>query len=181
MYDGTMLNSCRDTSGFTDFPLDPARYGDYFSHRHMARYLNEYADHFGLKTHIRLRTRVLTCVPLQGGAEGWQVSVQTEGHPVEEGVYSAVFACNGHLSEPLIPEFKNRASFKGEFFHSHYYRRPGPYAGKRVAVIGIGSSAVDIASEIAPQATEVHVITRRGAWVLPRFVLGKPTEAWNGE
>ncbi|OIW23435.1 flavin-containing monooxygenase, partial [Coniochaeta ligniaria NRRL 30616] len=179
MYDGAMLNGCRDTTSFTDFPLDPARYGDYFNHRQMLQYLHEYADHFGLKQHIRLRTKVLNCDPLDGGASGWNVTVQAEDQPAEESHYAAVLACTGHLSSPRIPDFKNRESFKGEFLHSHYYRRPGPFAGKRVAVIGLGSSGVDIACEIAPQATEVHIITRRGGWVLPRFVLGKPTEAWD--
>ncbi|MDF2435133.1 MAG: dimethylaniline monooxygenase (N-oxide forming) / hypotaurine monooxygenase, partial [Mucilaginibacter sp.] len=87
MYDGVMCNSCRDTTGFTDFPLDPLRYGDYFNHRHMLRYLRDYTDHFGLLQHIRLRTRVLSCSPLAGGADGWKVATQEEGQPVEEGIY----------------------------------------------------------------------------------------------
>lgn len=181
IYDGTMLNGCRDASSFSDFPLDPSRYGDYFNHRHMLQYLREYAAHFGLDKHIRLRTKVLDCIPIRGGADGWTVTVQEDGKPAEGSIYTAVFACTGHLSSPLIPEFKNRESFKGEFMHSHYYRRPGPFAGKRVAVIGIGSSGVDIAAEISPQATEVHLVTRRGGWVLPRYVLGKPLEAWDSK
>jgi dimethylaniline monooxygenase (N-oxide forming) len=179
MYDGVMLNSCRDTSGFTDFPLDPSRYGDYFTHRKMSQYLHEYAHHFGLNQHIRLSTKVLDCTPLDGGAGGWKVTVQAEGQPAEESIFTAVCAATGHLSSPCIPDFRNRDSFKGEFLHSHHYRRPGPYAGKKVAIIGLGSAGVDIACEIAPQTTETHIITRRGAWVLPRFVLGKPTEAWD--
>ncbi|KAK0629457.1 flavin-containing monooxygenase [Bombardia bombarda] len=178
MYQGTMLNSCRDTTSFTDFPFDPARYPDYFKHPLMLQYLNEYTDHFGLRKHIRLRTRVLSCTPRGDGS--WTVTFQQDGSKMaEETTYDAVFACTGHLSSPQIPAFPGREKFKGQFFHSHYYRTPAAFEGKKVAIIGLGSSAVDIACEIAPQARELHVVTRRGGWVLPRYILGKPTEAWD--
>ncbi|KAK3934598.1 flavin monooxygenase-like protein [Diplogelasinospora grovesii] len=177
MYQGTMLNSCRDTSSFSDFPLDPARYSDYFKHPLMLQYLNEYADHFDLRKHVRLRTKVLECTARGDGS--WTVRIQEDGGRVQDKVFNAVFACTGHLSTPMVPEFKGRETFKGQFFHSHCYRTPGPFEGKRVAIIGFGSSAVDIACEIAPQAKELHMVTRRGGWVLPRYVLGKPTEAWD--
>jgi dimethylaniline monooxygenase (N-oxide forming) len=181
MYDGVMLNGCRDSSSFTDFPLDPSRYGDYFSRRKMAQYLQEYAQHFALEQHIRLSTRVLDCAPKEGGAGGWRVTVQPDRKPAEESVFAAVCVAAGHLWSPQMPAFKGRDTFKGELLHSHYYRRPGPYAGKKVAVIGLGSAAVDIAAEIGPQASEVHIITRRGGWILPRYILGKPVEAFDSE
>ncbi|KAK3681273.1 flavin-binding monooxygenase-like family protein [Podospora appendiculata] len=176
MYQGTMLNSCRDTSSFSDFPFDPARYPDYFKHTLMLQYLNEYADHFGLRAHIRLRTTVLECVPQEDGT--WAVRTQQEGvSESETALFDAVFACSGHLSSPMIPDFPGLKDFQGQFLHSHCYRTPAPFEGKKVAIIGFGSSAVDIACEIAPQAKELHLITRRGGWVLPRYILGKPTEA----
>ncbi|KAF3760446.1 FAD/NAD(P)-binding domain-containing protein [Cryphonectria parasitica EP155] len=181
MYDGVVLNSCRDTSALPDFPIDPARYGDYYGHRLQLRYMHEYADHFGLVEHVQLNTRVLACEPRQDGS--WSVRVQQQGRGREEApqdlIFDAVFVCAGHLSSPSVPPFEGVESFKGQLLHSHYYRRPGPLERKKVAIIGFGSSAVDIACELAPGADEVHVISRRGAWVLPRYVLGKPTEAWD--
>lgn len=180
MYDGVVLNSCRDTSALTDFPLDPSRYGDYFGHKQQLQYLNDYVEHFGLKKYIRLNTRVLASEPREDGS--WVVRVQEGGKDgVEELNFDAVLVCTGHLSTPAIPEFKGRDIFQGQFMHSHFYRRPGPFDRKKVVIIGLGSSAVDIACEIAPGADEVHVITRRGGWVLPRFVLGKPLEAFDSE
>lgn len=175
------MNSCRDTSALPDFPLDPARYGDYFGHRMQLRYMQEYADHFGLLVHIRLSTKVVACEPRGDGS--WVVKVQGKDNQseVEEAVYDAVFVCGGHLSRPSIPDFQGRDQYQGEFLHSHFYRRPGPFDRKKVAIIGFGSSAVDIACELAAGADEVHVISRRGGWVLPRYVLGKPTEAWDSE
>lgn len=180
IYQGTVLNSCRDTTSFTDFPLDPARYGDYFSHRQYLRYLYEYAEHFGLLQHVRLQTKVLSCLP-RGDDGSWTVRLQSKDGAVEDRHFSAVFACTGHLSTPTIPDFPGRVSFQGQLFHSHFYRTPGPFQGKRVVVIGLGSSAVDIACEIAPSAKELHIITRRGGWILPRYLLGKPVEGWDSK
>lgn len=179
MYDGVILNSCRDTSSFSDFPLDPAQYGDYFSHRQMLRYLHDYADHFGLMKHVHLQTKVTECRP--NDDKTWTLKFEKDGKPVEEKTYDAVFAATGNHSDPSIPDFAGREEYKGRFMHSKFYRTPGAFEGKRVAVIGLGSGAVDIASELSIGCKEVHVVTRRGGWILPRYVLGKPIEAWDGE
>ncbi|KAI0011409.1 flavin-containing monooxygenase [Xylariaceae sp. FL0662B] len=177
MYDGVILNSCRDTTSFSDFPIDPARYGDFFGHRKMLRYIHEYADHFRLKKHVQLQTKVISCVQVEHGK--WTVKLQREGREVEDRTYDAVFAAPGTSAIPSLPAFDGREAFRGEFFHSHFYRTPGRFEGKRVALIGIGSAAVDLACELSPGCREVHVIARRGGWIIPRYVLGKPAEAWD--
>ncbi|PGH03805.1 hypothetical protein AJ80_08618 [Polytolypa hystricis UAMH7299] len=177
MYEGVILNSCRDTSTFSDFPIDPARYPDYFSHRRFLRYIEDYADNFKLRPYVRLNTKVLSCKPQEDGK--WLVTRQENGKEEIEEVFDAVLACSGHVSRPLIPKFEGMETFKGQILHSHVYRRPGTFEGKRVAIIGFGSSAADISCEIGSQAKELHVITRRGGWVLPRYAFGKPIEAYD--
>ncbi|KAK8104795.1 Flavin-binding monooxygenase-like family protein [Apiospora kogelbergensis] len=193
IYDGVVLNSCRDTTGFSDFPVDPARYGDYFTHWQMHQYLLEYADHFNLLPHIRLSTKVLGCVPNGAGNDGgkeedheqstttWTVTFQgPDDKQPQERTYDAVISAIGYNTIPLVPDFKGlKENFRGEFLHGHYYRRPGRFEGQRVAIIGAGSSALDMACELAPGCREVHLVTRRGTWVIPRYVLGKPVEAWD--
>lgn len=61
MYEGTISNTCRDTSSFSDFPMDPARYLDFYGHRSSLQYLHEYADYFGIKRHILFNTKVVSC------------------------------------------------------------------------------------------------------------------------
>ncbi|KAK8123082.1 hypothetical protein PG984_011752 [Apiospora sp. TS-2023a] len=192
IYDGVVLNSCRDTTGFSDFPIDPARHGDYFSHWQMHQYLLEYADHFKLHPHIRLSTKILRCVPDRSSSDGadedddkgttWTVTFQgpNDKEP-QQRTYDAVISAIGYNTIPLVPDFKGlKENFKGEFLHTHYYRRPGRFEGQRVALIGAGSSAIDIACELtAAGCREVHLVTRRGTWVIPRYVLGKPVEAWD--
>ena len=167
MYEGVVLNSCRDTSGFTDFPLDPARYPHFLSHQQFREYIEEYTNFFDLKRHIKLNTTVKSCRQI---GDKWEV--ETDG----KAIYDAVFACTGHDTIPRIPDFPGKSSFKGQFVHSHFYRRPSDFEGKRVAIIGIGSSAADISCELVGNAKEVHIITRRGSWILPRLAFGKPIE-----
>ncbi|KAK7915147.1 Fmo5 protein [Apiospora marii] len=192
IYDGVVLNSCRDTTGFSDFPIDPARHGDYFSHWEMHQYLVEYADHFKLHPHIRLSTKILRCVPDRSSGDGadehddqgttWTVTFQgPDDKEPQQRTYDAVISAIGYNTIPRVPDFQGlKENFKGEFFHTHYYRRPGRFAGQRVALIGAGSSAIDIACELtAAGCREVHLVTRRGTWVIPRYVLGKTAEAWD--
>ncbi|KAF3491369.1 dimethylaniline monooxygenase 1 [Arthroderma uncinatum] len=185
IYDNVILNSCRDTSSFSDFPIDPARYPDYFGHRQFLQYIHEYVDNFKLAPYIKLKTKVISCrLPqpkeeAEGASQKWTVVYQEQGSEPVEAVFDAVFACTGTLSKPMIPDFEGRDKFKGELIHSHVYRKPAKFEGKRVAIIGFGNSAADLSSEISTVAKEVHLITRRGGWVIPRYVLGKPAEAYD--
>ena len=87
--------------------------------------------------------------------------------------------CNGHHWDPSYPDFPG--SFDGPTIHSHHYIDPTePLAleGKRVLVVGIGNSAVDIVSELSRKgvAERVFISTRSGAWVIPKYVLGRPVD-----
>ncbi|KAF9880603.1 hypothetical protein CkaCkLH20_01645 [Colletotrichum karsti] len=181
IYNGVILNSCRDTTGFSDFPIDPARYPIYYSHELHLRYIKEYAKHFDLEKHVRFRTTVVGCAPTKEG--GWEVRVRSgdveDGGGEEALVFDALICGSGLSSKPRIPDLEGKDRFKGEVLHSHYYRTPTRFEGKKVVIVGLGSTAVDLACEIGPLAKELKVVNKRGAWVLPRFLLGKPVEAWN--
>jgi dimethylaniline monooxygenase (N-oxide forming) len=159
--------------------MDPSRYPDYYGHKNSLRYLNEYADHFGLKQHILLNTKVISCNELEDNR--WQVAYATNGEGPTQKIFDALLVCSGKSTKPRIPTWQGMQTFQGQIIHSHVYRRPDAFNGKRVAIIGFGNSAVDIASEICGQAEECHLVTRRGGWIIPRFILGKPAEAWNSE
>ncbi len=60
--------------------------------------------------------------------------------------------------------------------HVHHYREPDVLVGKRVLVLGIGNSAVDVAVESSRIAEKTFLAMRRGAWVLPKFLGGKPID-----
>ena len=64
--------------------------------------------------------------------------------------------------------------------HSHDYLGDDPslFAGKRVVVLGMGNSAMDIAVEAAQSAERVFLAARRGAWIVPKYVFGRPLDQY---
>ncbi|NUS43070.1 MAG: NAD(P)/FAD-dependent oxidoreductase [Mycobacteriaceae bacterium] len=79
----------------------------------------------------------------------------------------AVFAV-GALCEPALPDIAGIDSFAGEVFHSAQWNHDVDLAGKRVAVIGTGASAIQIVPEIAKKVAHLDVYQRTAPWLLPR-------------
>ena len=92
--------------------------------------------------------------------------------------YRAVLVANGHHWNPRWPEpaFPGSEEFDGEQIHVHHYREPDVLVGKRVLVLGIGNSAVDVAVESSRIAEKTFLAMRRGAYVIPKFLGGKPVD-----
>lgn len=63
--------------------------------------------------------------------------------------------CNGHYNKPVIPTLPGKDKFKGSQCHSHEYRKPEPYRGKKVLIIGAGPSGMDLALHISFHAEQV--------------------------
>ncbi len=77
-------------------------------------------------------------------------------------------SCAGPLTEPAYPDIPGLGSFAGLTFHSNRWDHAQSLAGRRVAVIGTGASAVQLVPEIAPDAAHVTVFQRTPGWVMPR-------------
>jgi cation diffusion facilitator CzcD-associated flavoprotein CzcO len=74
----------------------------------------------------------------------------------------------GPLSDPLIPDIPGIGAFAGTVFHSAAWDHDHDLAGRRVAVIGTGASAIQFTPRIQPLAGQVTVFQRTPAWILPR-------------
>ncbi len=171
IYRSLRINTSRGRMQFSDFPM-PADYPDYASHEQVARYFEAYAEAFGLRPSIRFQTGVERVEACEGG-----YAITTTGGAVER--FRAVIVANGHHWDPAYPDPSLPGHFTGRVLHAHDYvspTEPHPLANQRVLVVGIGNSAVDIASELAKAGSEVSLSVRRGAWVLPKFLLGKPID-----
>ena len=79
-----------------------------------------------------------------------------------------VVSAAGALSDPKMPDIDGIEDFQGKIFHSARWDHSYDLAGKRVAVIGTGASAVQIVPEIAEQAARLDVYQRTAPWVMPR-------------
>jgi cation diffusion facilitator CzcD-associated flavoprotein CzcO len=105
----------------------------------------------------------------------WSVTLSTG----ETRVYDVLFVCNGHHWDPRVPEYEG--SFDGPAFHAHAYSDPFDpvdMRGKTIVVVGMGNSAMDIASELSqrPIAKTLFVAARRGVWVLPKYLDGRAAD-----
>lgn len=173
-YRSLHINTSRGLMAYKTYPM-PDGYPDYPDHFQIARYFDDYVDRFGLREKIRFRTEVKSVVPADGE---WDVTVEDTGGRRETGRYRAVMVANGHHWDPRWPEppFPGSAEFEGEQMHAHHYREPEVLRGKRVLVLGIGNSATDIAVEASRIAEKIFLAMRRGAYVMPKYLNGKPTD-----
>jgi cation diffusion facilitator CzcD-associated flavoprotein CzcO len=174
-YRSLHINTSRRVMAFKSLPM-PEGYPDYPDHFQMAAYFDEVVDRYRLRERIRFNTEVLQVEPAEGTGE-WDVTVEgPEGRATNR--YEAVLVANGHHWDPRWPEpaFAGAEEFEGEQLHAHEYREPDVLRGKRVLVLGIGNSAVDIAVESSRIAEKTFLATRRGAWVLPKYLNGKPID-----
>src|SRR5262249_52700003 len=93
----------------------------------------------------RIELRLNTAVQrIDRHGEGW--CLQTTAHPIAA---SHVVVATGYERLPYIPDWPGRTSFTGELLHSSAYRNPNGHRGKRVLVVGAGSSAMEIAHDSA--------------------------------
>jgi dimethylaniline monooxygenase (N-oxide forming) len=170
-YRSLFINTSREMMEFAGFPM-PRDYPDYPHHTQIAKYFDDYVDHFGFRDLIRFRTEVVAVEPVEGG---WRVSVDDGSSRV----YGAVLVANGHHWDPKDPEppFPGQETFSGETIHSHWYREPDErFVDANVLVLGIGNSATDIAVETSRHSRMTYLAMRRGAHVLPKYIAGTPTD-----
>ncbi len=171
-YRSLHIDTSRDCISFRDMPMGP-EYPDYPHHSEILDYLNRYVDAFGLRGSIRFKTPVGHAEHLPDG--GWEI-VAGGGEPER---FDFLVVANGHHWDPRYPDYPG--SFAGETIHSHHYLSPTEpldLRDKRVLVVGIGNSAVDIVSELSRRgvAERVFLSTRSGAWVVPKYMFGRPSD-----
>lgn len=90
--------------------------------------------------------------------------------------YDAVLVANGHHWDPRLPEpmFPGAGEFRGQLMHSHAYTEEAQLTGKRVVVLGMGNSAMDIAVDASYHAEQTYLSARSGVHVIPKYVWGRP-------
>jgi cation diffusion facilitator CzcD-associated flavoprotein CzcO len=124
-------------------------------------YLRRCADDFGVRPHVRLGCAVESATWLEAERR-WELETT-------QGTYRAriLIAGMGPLTEPRIPEIPGLDGFEGEVWHSARWNHDYDLAGKRVASIGTGASAIQYVPEIAKQVARLHVFQRTAPWVMP--------------
>jgi len=171
-YESLHINTSRDRMRYSDFPM-PDDYPDFPHHSQILAYFEDYVDHFGFRHTIRFRTEVQRVAPVGDGT--YHVTVRDlDTDETTTHTYGAVLVANGHHWDPHWPNFPG--TFEGEVMHAHAYTTSDRLRDKRVLVVGAGNSACDIACEATKVATSTTISTRRGAYVIPKYLLGRPLD-----
>jgi cation diffusion facilitator CzcD-associated flavoprotein CzcO len=167
-YRGLYINTSRDRMQYSDFPM-PKSYPDFPHHTQIAAYFDEYVDHFGFRSKIRFDAGVK-----RAALTGKRWDIELEGGTRES--FDALLVANGHHWDARWPEPRFPGTFSGREMHSHEYKDVKELTGKRVVVLGMGNSAMDIAVESSYEAERTVLCARRGAWVVPKYLFGKPLD-----
>jgi cation diffusion facilitator CzcD-associated flavoprotein CzcO len=162
--------SSQRRASFDDFPM-PSDYPDFPSHWQLLAYFTDYARAFRLAPHIRLGARVEQCA--LGGDGRWTVRVSANGETKAE-PFDSLLVCSGHHREAFVPA--HPGTFAGKIVHSSAYKRPDPFRGQRVLVVGAGNSAADIAVEVARLAAQAAQSMREGTYFMPNRMFGRPID-----
>ncbi len=165
------INTSRERMEYSDFPM-PKSFPDFPHHTQIAAYFNDYVDHFGFRDKIAFERGVEHAARRDDGV--WEVTL--EGG--ETRCFDAVIVANGHHWDPRWPEppFPGHDTFAGAQMHSHHYTDPESLRGRKVVVLGMGNSAMDIAVDSSYVADATYLAARRGAWVIPKYIAGQPLD-----
>jgi cation diffusion facilitator CzcD-associated flavoprotein CzcO len=126
-------------------------------------YLQDLSAERGIGDHIRFGSRVASA-RFDKGLARWNITLDSGAALQAEALVSAV----GQLNRPRLPGITGRDDFGGRSWHSARWDHDVDLAGKRVAVIGTGASAVQFVPEVAKTAAHVDVYQRTAPYVLPK-------------
>ena len=131
-------------------------------------YIQHCVDKHQLAGKIRCNTEVASA-EFEQASGLWRVIGKDGEHYLAQGLVSAC----GQLNQPAYPRIPGLESFAGEAFHSARWNHAYDLAGKRVAVIGTGASAIQFVPEIVPKVQHLTLFQRSAA-----YVISKPDRAY---
>ena len=123
-------------------------------------YFERTAEKYDVLKYIRFNEEVPHCEFIDSR---WQIRTSTG----REDVADFVIAATGVLHHPLIADIPGLDSFKGACFHSARWDHSVELAGKRVGVIGTGSTAIQITAAIADKVGRFDLFQRTAQWIMP--------------
>jgi cation diffusion facilitator CzcD-associated flavoprotein CzcO len=156
--------ACDIPSHLYEYSFAPNRWSRrYAPQAEIRAYVEGVAGRFGVLEKVRTGTEVKSA-RWQGERGRWLL--ETSAGPHEAAFLVA--AC-GQLSVPKVPPIPGLESFEGPAFHTAEWRHDVDLAGKRVAVIGTGCSAIQAVPAIQPEAAQLDVYQRSAGWTFPKM------------
>lgn len=165
-YPQVRLQNSYEQYTFIDFPW-PEKPDQHPTARQILAYLEAAVQSFGLE--VRLRHTVTAMVET---AAGWTLTVEHDGNEEEIEFDYAVISVGQYAEEKNRPDFPGEAEFKGRIITEREVKSLEDFRDKKVAVVGFGKSAVDMASFAVPFARSVAHVFRTPRWLIPFTILG---------
>ncbi|MDR3483437.1 MAG: NAD(P)/FAD-dependent oxidoreductase [Bradyrhizobium sp.] len=163
-YPGCGVDTPNHSYSFSFGPRN--RWTRYFSpQQEIQDYLKKIAEEFGVRANVRLNTR-LTASRWDEASRRWVSTLQTPDGT--ETIETAVLvSAIGQLNDPSMARFDGADEFAGRMFHSANWPTDLDFAGKHIAVIGTGATAMQLVPSIADQVASVTVYQRSAQWSRP--------------
>jgi cation diffusion facilitator CzcD-associated flavoprotein CzcO len=160
VYPGAATDAASHLYSYSYAPHDWGR--THVGHQQIRRYLEDVVDRLDLRRHLRLSTRVSE-VTWDEARQGYVVSTSDGASRFFNAVVSAV----GLFAKPRWPDWPGLDRFEGPVVHTARWK-PVPLAGKRIAVVGTGSSAAQVVPALAPEVAHLTLFQRQPGWLLPK-------------
>jgi cation diffusion facilitator CzcD-associated flavoprotein CzcO len=129
----------------------------------LQRYLEKVVDDFGLRPKLSLGTRV-TSLTWSAERHGYLVATDTN----EPEFFHAAISAVGMFSRPRWPTWPGLSGFRGPLLHTATWDSSVDLAGRRVAVVGTGSSAAQVVPALADKVGHLTLFQRQPGWLLPK-------------
>jgi len=140
--------------------------------RELKAYAAHCADKYGIRSRIRLRTKVLSAT-FDEQHDVWRLDTDAGDRVTARFLVNA----SGVLTTPNLPDIPGVHTFDGVTMHTARWDHDQDLTGQRVAVIGTGASAVQLIPEIAPIVKHLTVFQRTPIWCFPKFDVPLPAAA----
>jgi cation diffusion facilitator CzcD-associated flavoprotein CzcO len=160
------LESMQYSYSFDEALQQEWKWPEYFSPQEdLEAYANHVADRFGLRDQIEFNARV-NMLRFDEATNRWHVSTE-RGHHVTA---KYIVAATGSLDATNIPAFPGLDSYRGQWYHTSKWPKDGvDFDGKRVGLIGTGSTGIQATPVVARTAKHLYVFQRTAAYSLPAF------------
>ena len=145
------------------FDLNPHWSRLWSGQREILDYFERCVAEQGLQPHLRLGTEIRSA-RWDDHARRWQLTTTTDAHHEFDVVVSAV----GLFTQPVLPDLVEQEPFTGTVMHSSRWDHSIDLTGKRVAVLGTGSTASQLIPELVKVAGTVYSVQRSPTWILPK-------------
>ncbi len=132
----------------------------------LLKYIDHLVEKYGLRTHTTFNTKV-TRAEWQEETARWQVDLEGADGTPETIQPNIVLSCAGLFSTAKLPDIEGIETFNGAMFHTTQWDQDYDYTGKRVAIIGTGSTGSQLLPRVAEKAEFVSVYQRTPNWVTP--------------